>query len=167
MSQARILGFAPIATVHLPLPTDKTRYVGEPVAIIVARKHRRRQRRCGIARHRLRAATRRGSATDALKPGPPLLWEIAPGNLCIDIELGDEAATDAAFAAAAHVVRLETWAQRVTGVPMEPRTNVADYDAATGRYTLYTGSGRGVAKVRLDLAEVLGVSPEQVRVHVP
>ncbi|MGH7117021.1 MAG: xanthine dehydrogenase family protein molybdopterin-binding subunit, partial [Stellaceae bacterium] len=48
--------------------------------------------------------------------------------------------------------------------PMEPRTNIAEYDPATGRYTLYTGSGRGVAKVRLDLAQVLGVPAEQVRV---
>src|SRR6202007_2601660 len=54
--------------------------------------------------------------------------------------------------------------QRVTGVPMEPRTNVADYNPATGQYTLYTGSGRGVAKVRFDLAQLLGVTPEQVRV---
>ena len=53
-----------------------------------------------------------------------------------------------AFARAAHVVRLDTWVQRVTGVPMEPRTTIGGYDAASGHYTLYTGSGRGVAKVR-------------------
>jgi carbon-monoxide dehydrogenase large subunit len=52
----------------------------------------------------------------------------------------------------------------VTGVPLEPRTATAAYDAATGRYTLFTGTGRGVAKARLDLAEVLGVPPDQVRV---
>ena len=56
-----------------------------------------------------------------------------------------------------------TLAQRVTGVPMEPRTIAAAYDAATGHYTLYTGSGRGVAKVRTDLAHVLGVPEAQVR----
>jgi carbon-monoxide dehydrogenase large subunit len=103
-------------------------------------------------------------AADAITPGAPTLWDEAPDNVCIDIEVGDAAATAAAFARAAQIVRLETWAQRVTGVPMEPRTNVAEYDSATGQYTLYTGSGRGVAKVRLDLAQVLGVMPEQVRV---
>ena len=46
---------------------------------------------------------------------------------------------------------------------MEPRTTTAEYDAATGHYTLYAGSGRGVAKLRLDLAQVLGVPAEQVR----
>jgi len=47
---------------------------------------------------------------------------------------------------------------------MEPRTNIAEYDAATGNYTLHSGTGRGVSKLRLDLAQVLGVPPEQVRV---
>ncbi len=162
--KAQLRGSEPIATTHFPLPLDKTRFVGEPVAIVVAETAAQAKDAAEllhVAYEPLPAVT---SAADALKPGAPVLWEIAPGNLCVDIELGDEAATAAAFARAAHVVRLETWAQRVTGVPMEPRTNVAEYDAATGRYTLYTGSGRGVAKVRLDLAQVLGVPAEQVRV---
>jgi carbon-monoxide dehydrogenase large subunit len=98
-----------------------------------------------------------------VKPDAPRLWDDAPNNLCIDIEVGDEAATAAAFGHAAHIVRLDAWARRVTGVPMEPRTTTAEYDAAFGPYTLYAGSGRGVAKLRLDLAQVLGVPAEQVR----
>src|SRR5204863_3802426 len=66
-------------------------------------------------------------------------------------------------ASAAHIVRLDTRVQRVTGVPMEPPTTTVAYDPATGRYTLYSGSGRGVAKLRLDLAQALGVEAEQVR----
>ncbi|MBV8119059.1 MAG: xanthine dehydrogenase family protein molybdopterin-binding subunit [Alphaproteobacteria bacterium] len=162
--QARTRGIEPIATTHFPLPTDKTRYVGEPVAIVVAETTAAAKdavEMLDIGYQPVGNVTRAG---DALKPEAPLLWETAPGNLCIDIELGDEAATAAAFSRAAHVVRLETWAQRVTGVPMEPRTNVADYHPATGQYTLYTGSGRGVAKVRFDLAQILGVATEQVRV---
>jgi carbon-monoxide dehydrogenase large subunit len=46
---------------------------------------------------------------------------------------------------------------------MEPRATTAEYDATTGHFTLYAGSGRGVAEMRLDLAQVLGVSAEQVR----
>jgi carbon-monoxide dehydrogenase large subunit len=102
-------------------------------------------------------------AVDAIAPGAPILWDEAPDNVCIDIEVGDAAATAKAFARAAHVVRLDTLAQRVTGVPMEPRTIAADYNAASGQYTLYTGSGRGVAKVRTDLAQILGVPEERVR----
>src|SRR4029079_9017592 len=92
------------------------------------------------------------------------LWDAVPGNLCVDIEAGDEAAASEAFGRAAHVVRLDTWIQRVTGVPLEPRTTIAEYDAARGCYTLHSGTGRGVAKLRLDLAEVLGVPPDRVRV---
>jgi carbon-monoxide dehydrogenase large subunit len=162
--QARTRGLAPIATTHFPMPADRVRFVGEPVAIVVAETiaaAKDAAELVDIAYQPLAAVTR---AADALKPDAPALWDVAPGNLCIDIELGDETATAAAFAGAAHVVRLETWAQRVTGVPMEPRTNIAEYDAANGQYTLYTGSGRGVAKVRLDLAEMLGIPAEQVRV---
>src|SRR6266853_1921883 len=55
--------------------------------------------------------------------------------------VGDPVATDAAFARAAHIVRLGTWVQRVTGVPMEPRAAVGVYDPAARRYTLHAGSG--------------------------
>ncbi len=103
-------------------------------------------------------------AADAIRPGAPRLWDEAPDNLCLDIEVGDADATSAAFARATHVVRLETWVQRVTGVPLEPRTTIADYDRASGQYTLYSGTGRGVVKARYDLAEALSVPPERVRV---
>src|SRR6516162_2846675 len=160
----RLRGPAPVTTEHYPLPTDKARFVGEPVALIVAdtiAAAKDAAELLAVVYEPLAAVTR---APASLEPGAPALWEEAPGNLGLDIELGDEAATATAFDRAAHVVRLETWAQRVTGVPMEPRTNLAEYDPASSRYTLYTGSGRGVAKVRLDLAQVLGVPPERVRV---
>ena len=84
-------------------------------------------------------------------------------NIILDGEVGDRAASDAAFARAAYVVKFDTWVQRVAGVPMEPRAAVGDYDAATGRYTLYAGAG-GAVSPRRDLAMVLGVPPEQARV---
>jgi aerobic carbon-monoxide dehydrogenase large subunit len=162
--KARTRGSEPIATTHFPIPTERVRFVGEPVAVIVAEtiaEAKDAAELLDVAYEPLPAVTR---AANALQPDAPALWKMAPGNLCIDIELGDELETAGAFARAAHVVRLETWAQRVTGAPMEPRTNLAEYDAASKSYTLYTGSGRGVAKVRHDLADVLRVPPEQVRV---
>ena len=161
--QARLCGASPIATRHYPLPADRARFVGEPVALVVAETIAAAKdavELVDVIYEPLAVVVR---ATDAITRGAPKLWDEAPDNVCIDIEVGDAAATEAAFARAAHVVRLETWAQRVTGVPMEPRTIAADYDAASGWYTIYTGSGRGVAKVRLDLAQVLGVPEEQVR----
>ncbi len=161
--QARLCGGAPIATCHYPLPANRVRFVGEPVAFVVAETiaaTRDAAELVEIAYEPLPAVVR---AADAIAPGAPTLWDEAPDNVCIDIEVGDAAATAGAFAGAAHVVRLDTWAQRVTGVPMEPRTIAADYDAASLCYTIYTGSGRGVAKVRTDLAQILGVPAERVR----
>ena len=161
--QARLRGGPPIATRHYPLPADRVRFVGEPVALVVAEtiaEAKDAAELLDIACEPLPAVVR---AVDAVMPDAPLLWEEVRDNICIDIEVGDASATADAFAGATHVVRLETWAQRVTGVPMEPRTNVAEYDTANGRYTIHTGSGRGVAKVRTDLAQILGVLAEQVR----
>ena len=159
----RLRSGAPIATAHWPMPSETVRFVGEPVAMVVAETIGAARDAADLLEITYEPLPVVVHATDAVKPGAPLLWNEALGNVCIDIEVGDEAATNAAFARAAHVVRLETHVRRVTGVPMEPRTTTAEYDTRTGHYTLYTGSGRGVAKARLDLALVLGVPSEQVR----
>src|SRR5271165_6584691 len=159
----RLRGFEPITTLDYPMPKDKARFVGEPVAMVVAEtidQAKDAAELLEIAYEPLPAVVR---AADAVKPGAPRLWDDAPDNLCVDIEVGDEAATAEAFGRAARIVRLDTWVRRVTGVPMEPRTTTAGCDPTAGNYTLYAGSGRGVAKLRLDLAQVLGVPADQVR----
>jgi aerobic carbon-monoxide dehydrogenase large subunit len=153
----------PITTPHWPLPLDKARFVGEAVVMVVAETIAAAKDMAEKVRVDYEPLPAVAHASDAIKQNAPLLWGEAPGNLCIDIEAGDEEATTAAFARAAHVVRLETWVQRVTGVPLEPRTSIADYEA--GHYTLYSGSGRGVAKARLDLARALDVPADEVRVR--
>jgi len=163
--RVRLRGAGPIETPHWPLPPDRARFVGEPVAMVVAQSidaAKDMAERLRVDYEPLPAVAR---ASDATRSGAPALWDQAPDNLCVDIEAGDEGATSAAFARAAHVVRLETWVQRVTGVPMEPRTTIAEYDEAEGRYTLHSGTGRGVVKARRDLARALDVSAEQVRVR--
>src|SRR5439155_24318659 len=101
-------------------------------------------------------------ALDAVKVGAPRARENFT-NIILDGDVGDPAATETAFARAAHIVRLDTWIPRITGVPMEPRAAVGDYDPESGRYTLYAGAG-GAVSPRRDLAAVLGVPPEQARV---
>ena len=160
----RVRGSATIDTPHWPMPSERVRFAGEAVAMVIAETIAQAQEAAERVTVRYEALPCVVRATDALRPDAPHLWDPAPGNLAIEIEVGDAAKTQAAFARAAHVVRLDTWAQRVTGVPMEPRTTTAEYDATTGRTTLYTGSGRGVAKLRLDLARLLGVDPAAVRV---
>src|SRR5581483_779480 len=94
----------------------------------------------------------------------PALWPQHGSNVCVDSEAGDKAEADAAFADAAHVVRLETPINRVTGVPMELRAAVAAFDPQAAQYTVYTSAGGGVVRQRDDIAAVLGVEKAAVRV---
>ena len=98
----------------------------------------------------------------AAEPDAPRARQ-SSSNIILDGEVGDRQATEAAFSRAAHVVRLNTWVQRVAGVPMEPRAAIGEFDAETGRYTLHAGAG-GAVSPRRDLAMVLGMPAEQARV---
>ena len=93
------------------------------------------------------------------------MWDEARSNVAVDARGRQRSAKapQAAFARAAHVVRFETWIQRVTGVPMEPRAAVGEYDPATRRYTLHAGSG-GAPRFKEDLAIMLDVPAQNVRV---
>jgi carbon-monoxide dehydrogenase large subunit len=88
---------------------------------------------------------------------------LASANVILDGEIGDEAATAAAFAKAAHVVKFDTWVQRVCGVPMEPRAAIGEYNRTTGMHTLHAGAG-GAVSPRRDLAMVFGIPPEKARI---
>jgi carbon-monoxide dehydrogenase large subunit len=148
---------------HRVLPHDKARFAGEVLAIVVAdtlAAAKDAAERVRIDFEPLPAVT---DTVAAAAPDAPRLWDEAKSNICIDAQVGDAAATEAAFKRAAHVVKFVTWIQRVTGVPMEPRAAVGHYDPATGRYTLHAGSG-GVVRQKNELAGVLGVPPEKVRV---
>jgi carbon-monoxide dehydrogenase large subunit len=155
-------GVPPFEAAHWPLPTDKARFVGEAVAIVVGETVNAAKdgaERVEIDYDVLPAVVETVAA--ARQDAPQVHG--ARSNVCFDADLGDLEATEAAFARAAHVTRFETWVQRVTGVPMEPRGALAAYDAETGRYTVYAGNG-GAVRLKHDLAAILGVPPEQVRV---
>src|SRR5205814_7761105 len=148
---------------HPTLPVDRARFVGEPVAIVIAETAaaaRDGAERVVLDWEPLPAVA---TAAEASAPDAVALWDEHPSNVCVLTEAGDAAAVDAAFARAAHIVRLESRVNRVTGVPMEPRTAVGVYDKAGDRYTLYSGSG-GVQRARFDLAGTLGVDESKVRV---
>jgi carbon-monoxide dehydrogenase large subunit len=155
---------APVfAAAHLPMPADKARFVGEAVAMVIADSIAAAKdgaERVAIDYQPLPAVTQ---AVAAAEPDAARLWEEAPSNVLIDAEVGNAAATAAAFARAAHVVRLETWIPRVTAVPMEPRAAVASYDAATQRYTVHAGSG-GAVRLKTDIAQTLDIPEAAVRV---
>jgi len=149
-------------TPHAPLPADCARFVGEAVAMVVAETVHAAMDGAECVKVDYDVLPCVTGALTAAKAGAPTLHD-GYANVCIDADAGDLAATEHAFARAAHVVRLATWVQRVTGVPMEPRAAVACYDGATGRYWLHAGSG-GIVRQKGELAGILGVPPAAVRV---
>ena len=157
-------GVPPFEAPHYPLPADKARFVGEAIAMIVAETlHAAKDgaERLDVDYEVLPAVVETEAA--ARQDAPRVHDDPRSGarsNVCFDAELGDEAATAAAFAGAAHVTRFETWVQRVTGVPMEPRAALAAFDSASGRITLYAGNG-GAVRLKNDLAAILDLPPER------
>jgi carbon-monoxide dehydrogenase large subunit len=148
---------------HMLLPAERVRHVGEAVAMVVAES----------VPQALDAAESivvdyevlRGvyHSEDALRPAAPVLWSEVPDNVPVDTLFGDRQATEEAFARADHVVAMDFHIDRVTGVPLEPRAALGEYDAASGRYTLHAGSGAAVRQKR-ELTAVLGIAPERLRV---
>ncbi len=116
------------------------RYVGEPVVLVVAdtaAAARRAADAVMVDYDALASVTDRGRAMDA---DAAQLWPEAPQNLCLDFEQGKRADVDAALASATHVIRLDMENNRLTAVPMEPRGAIADFDRASGQYTLWNSS---------------------------
>src|SRR5204863_6358584 len=101
----------------------------------------------------------------ALAANAPRVWEDCPDNICFVHEVGDRAATAAAFAAADRIVRRKLVVNRVTAAAMEPRGAIGDYNPAEDRYTCYTTLQRTHA-YRADLAHILGLTERPVRVVV-
>src|SRR6185369_10597862 len=148
---------------HPLMPADRVRFVGEVVAMVIGETPA--AARDGVERvlvewTPLPAVT---ASLAAAAPGAPLLYDGTTSNVCVDVEVGDTAAVDAAFARAAHVIRLETWVQRVTGVTMEPRAAVGEWDPGSGRFTVHAGAG-GLGRTRTGVAGALGVPESAVRV---
>src|SRR5258707_9553091 len=148
---------------HLLWPGDKARHVGEAVAMVVAE----------TVAQALDAAECVGAdydvlpgvyhSQDAMQPGAPAVWSEVADNVAVDTWFGDREATDKAFARADRIVAMDFHIDRVTGVPLEPRSALGEYDAGSGRYTLHAGSG-GAVRQKRELAAVLGIAPEQLRV---
>ena len=156
----------PFDTPQWPLAIGRVRYVGEPVAVVIAETlNAARDAAAAVNMHYdvLPAVT---DALDALRPGAPKLHDALPDNLALDTEFGQRAATDAAFAAADIVVAYTFRNQRIVNAQMESRAALGAYDAAQDRHTLISGN-QGVHRQKATLAECLGVAPERVRVVCP
>jgi aerobic carbon-monoxide dehydrogenase large subunit len=155
-------------TDQLPTPRPalargRVRYVGEAVALIVAESAAAAQDAAEAVVVEYRELPAVVDARAALEKGAPQLHANIPGNLVLDFVGGDEAATQAAFARAARVVRLDCYHTRVVANPMEPRASTGAYDAASGTWQLYACT-QGATGMRGQLAAVLGAPTDKIRV---
>src|SRR3954470_15403269 len=148
---------------HMLLPADKARHVGEAVAMVVAETRAQAMDAAEAVEVEYEVLPFVIHSEDAIVSGAPAVWDEVKDNVLVDTQFGDKAKTDHAFAEAAHVVKAEFNVVRVTGVPMELRSCLADFDEATGKFTLYAGSG-GAGRQKVELVGVLGISPDKLRV---
>jgi carbon-monoxide dehydrogenase large subunit len=152
-----------LQTNRMPLVTDKVRYVGDAVAFVVAEtlaQARDAGEAVAVDIDSLPAVT---GAEDAAKPGAPQLYDHIPNNVALDYHYGDTAGIDAAFAAAAHVTKIDIVNNRIAVVAMEPRAALASYDKASERFTIQVPT-QGVAGNRIMLAKNMKLPKEQVRI---
>jgi len=149
------------------LATERVRYAGDAVAIVVAETQalaRLAAEAVAVDYEELPAVAH---AEKALAPGAPQVHDNAPGNLIFDWGIGDEAAADAGLAAAHHVTELHITNNRLSPNPMEPRSAIATFDEAEDHYTLYTTS-QNPHLARLVLSAFYAVAPEhKLRVIAP
>ncbi|MFL6647090.1 MAG: xanthine dehydrogenase family protein molybdopterin-binding subunit [Sulfurifustaceae bacterium] len=153
---------------HPPLAQGKVRHVGDQVAVIIAEQYVQAKdaaERLEVEYEVLPAVV---DPVEALKPGAPAVHDdLAPGNRCYLWSLGDKAATDAAFAKAAHVTKIDIINNRLIPNAIEPRAAVAAYNRAEDGYTLYVANQNPHVERLLMTAFVLGLPEHKVRVVAP
>ena len=148
---------------HELLSVDKVRYVGEPIAMVIAETRMQATDAAEAVFVDYEPIPWVADSQDATSKDAPSVWDNVPDNICVDTTFGDEKTTDAAFDKADHIVRMQFNIGRVTGVPLEPRAALADFNPASGRYTLYAGSN-GAVRHKHQIAATLGENPENLRI---
>ncbi|MBI1329389.1 MAG: molybdopterin-dependent oxidoreductase [Alphaproteobacteria bacterium] len=145
-------------TPKLPLAKGKVTFIGETVVMVVAKTYAQAVDAAELVDVDYEPLDAVGTLASA--PNGPQIWADNPGNESFDWEIGDRAATDAAFASAAHTISLDVVQNRVNATPMETRNAIGLYDNASGQYTLYTGA-QGSGNVRGALARFVFKSEEK------
>jgi carbon-monoxide dehydrogenase large subunit len=149
--------------VQMALATGKVRYVGEPVAFVVAETVQQAKDAAEAVMLDIDSLPTVLTAEEAVKPGAPQLYDEAPGNVILDFKFGDHAAVEAAFARAAHITRMKIVNSRIVVCAMEPRSALAEWDAAEGRFVFRVGC-QGVFGMKSNLSKIMGVEADKLRV---
>ena len=146
------------------LAHERVRFVGEPVAIVVAETEAAAQDAAELIHVTYEDLPVYVEADAALTQGAVPLHDDAPTNLALEYEYGNRETADAAMAGAAHVVRVAVRAQRISGNPMEPKSAVASYDAASDTFELWVPT-QGTSDLKTALANMTGLPWERFKIH--
>jgi carbon-monoxide dehydrogenase large subunit len=153
---------SPIKVPFYPaLAVDRVRHVGQAIAVVIAETAAQARDAAELIEADIEALPPITDMTLSQQAAP--LFEDVPANVVVDYFDGDEAATAAAFARAAHVTKLRLDNNRLVVNAMEPRSALASYDPDQQKFTVYAGS-QGAFGLRNSLATVLNVPPPKVRV---
>jgi aerobic carbon-monoxide dehydrogenase large subunit len=160
-------GSAVVPPPHPVLAREVVRYVGEPIAFVVADDARIARDATELIEVAYDPLSPVVSGRAALEDGAPLLRPERGTNLAYEYHLGNESKTEAAFAAAARVVRVHVVNNRVSAAYMETRGVIAEYDRAGSRYTVTAGTQGGQVVRRMLAENLLKVDAARVRVLTP
>jgi aerobic carbon-monoxide dehydrogenase large subunit len=146
------------------LTRDRARFVGDAVAVIVAENRDAARDAAEMIEIRYEPLPAVTESIEAVAEGSTDLWPQAPGNECFVHQIGDKPATEAAFAAASHVIRQRFVISRVLANAMECRGCIADYDGREERYFLNAPIQHPFVARKLLAENILGVPETRVRV---
>ena len=145
------------------LSTDKVRFVGDPVACVVADSIAHAKDAAEAVALDIEPLAAVMSAREAAQPGAPVLYEAVPDNVALDFHYGDAAKVADAFSKAAHVVKLPLINQRLVVASIEPRSAIGEFDAKDTKWTLHSCS-QGVFGLKNMLRDILSAPADKVRV---
>src|SRR3954469_6614331 len=145
------------------LMTDKVRFVGDPIAVVVAETLAQAKDAAEAVEVDIETLPSVTQASEAAKPGAPQLYDDVPGNVALDYLYGEPEKVAEAFAKAAHVTKLHLVNSRLVVNAMEPRSAIASFDKASGRYTMNIGC-QGAFGMKGQLVDILGTTPDKVHV---
>ncbi len=145
------------------LTGDKVRFVGDPVACVIAETVAQAKDAAEAVTIDVEPLPVVLKPADAVKPSAPLVFHSVPNNIALDYHYGDATKVAEAFFKAKHITRLKTSNQRMVVNAMEPRAAIGEYDAATSKWTLYSTS-QGVHGMKTSLMDILSAPADKVRV---
>jgi aerobic carbon-monoxide dehydrogenase large subunit len=146
---------------HPVLAMGRVRYVGEPVAVVIAESAAAAEDARDLIEVEYNDLPAVTSFEDAVRPDAPQLHEEVPGNLAFEFDSGDAEAVAAAFARARYVSKVTVDSQRLVGNALEPRACLVSFDAQSGRYTFHLPL-QGVGGMKGQLTQVTGLDKDKI-----